>query len=330
MKFSFLLAIVLACGCGQDGIKVYTVPKEQPAQPDVAAAPTAPPLTWKTPAGWTETPASEMRVASFKITGADDKQADVSVIPLPGVAGGDLSNVNRWRGQVGLPPVPEDGLPRLAQPVELAGQPAQLYEQAGESSAILAVIQRREGTSWFFKMTGDPKVVARQKPAFVEFLRSIQFAASEAPAGLPAGHPDVSAAPPVAASAAGQPKWEVPAGWKEVSGGQFLVAKFVIAGNGQAAVNVSSSAGNGGGLGANVNRWRKQLGLGELTGDELAKFVKTSGPATFVTLRGQSASLVGAIVSQPGQTWFYKLMGDAPVVASQQEAFVTFVLGVQY
>jgi hypothetical protein len=46
-----------------------------------------------------------MRVASFRVTGKDGKQADVSVIPLPGLAGSDLDNVNRWRGQVGLPSV---------------------------------------------------------------------------------------------------------------------------------------------------------------------------------------------------------------------------------
>ncbi len=61
----------------------------------------------------------------------------------------------------------------------------------------------------------------------------------------------------------GQPNWQVPAGWQEVSGGQFLVAKFNLTGdNGAtAAVNVSSSNGDGGGLAANVNRWRGQLGL---------------------------------------------------------------------
>jgi hypothetical protein len=83
-------------------------------------------------------------------------------------------------------------------------------------------------------------------------------------------------------------------------------------------------------LAANVNRWRKQLGLSELAGDEVAKSVKTIGPVTFVEMRGQNATLVGAIVPQPGQAWFYKLMGDAPVVAAQQEAFIKFVQGVQY
>ena len=309
-----LLAVVLVGGCGQDGIKVYSVPKEQPAPMAQADLPanqptTTPQLKWKTPAGWKELPAGDFRVASFKVTGSDGKQADVSVIPLPGAAGSDLSNVNRWRGQVGQGPVSEEELPKLAQSVEVAAQPATLYEQSGESTRILAVIQHREGTAWFFKMTGDSQLVAQEKPAFVEFLKSVQFGGG---------------------AAAGGPKWDAPADWKEVPGGQFLVAKFTIAGDGQASVNVSTSAGDGGGLAANVNRWRKQIGLGELTGDEVTQSVKTMGPVTFVEMRGQKASLVGAIVLQPGQAWFYKLMGDAPVVTAQQEAFIKFVQGVRY
>jgi hypothetical protein len=134
----------------------------------------------------------------------------------------------------------------------------------------------------------------------------------------------------------------VPIGWGEVDSGQCLIAKFVIAGesNAQAAVNVSSSAGDGGGVGANVNRWRKQLGLGELTGDELAKSVKlmasSAGEGTVVEMSGQDArsaqpsALVGVIVLQPGQGWFYKLMGDVTIVAAQKEAFLKFVQEVKY
>jgi hypothetical protein len=368
--FSILLLLVaLAGGCGKNDIKVYSVPKEssspmtQADQASAGTAVTAPQLQWKAPSSWKEIPPGEMRVASFKVADTNGKQADVSVVPLPGEAGGDFSNVNRWRGQVGLAPVSEDDLKKLAQPVELAGQPADLYEQdgknpAGEPTRILAVIQRRDGMAWFFKMTGDSQLVAREKSNFVKFLGTIQFTAGEAVAALPpssppfadgslpAGHPDISAPPtsvdsvPVAST--GKPRWKVPTGWKEVPGGQFLAAKFVITGDGggQAAVNVSSSAGNGGGVAANVNRWRKQLGLGELSGDELAKIVRpittTSGSATLVAMNGtdarsgQPASLVGAIVLQPGQAWFYKLMGDAQIVGAQKEAFTAFVQAAEY
>ena len=366
-----LLAIpFVVCG---DQIKVYRVAKERPtelAQQSLpaghAAMPTAsvsaqPRLTWKTPDGWTEVKPGEMRVASFNIKGPDGKLADVSVIPLPGRAGGDFANVNRWRSQVGLAAVSETEMKKLAQPVEIASKPADLYEQAGKIPAsgdpgrILGVIQIREGDAWFFKMTGDDELVAQQKVAFVEFLKSVKFNASDASglppshppidgASLPPGHPEISASSVQAGeiSSEGKPHWQVPAGWKEIPGGQFLLAKFMIAGDAgaQAAINVSTSAGDGGGLAANVNRWRGQLGLppaGEAELQKATTALKTAGgKATLVELAGKDArtgqptKLVGAILAREGQIWFYKLMGDAKVVDGQKEAFTKFVKDAKY
>jgi hypothetical protein len=129
----------------------------------------------------------------------------------------------------------------------------------------------------------------------------------------------------------------VPAGWQEVSGGQFLVAKFNIPGqNGTAAVNVSSSAGDGGGLLPNVNRWRGQLGLSPIVEILTTPIDVTNGKAQLVDMSGtdartgQPTRLVGVIVPQSGQTWFYKLIGDAKVIESQNDAFIQFVQGVKY
>jgi hypothetical protein len=204
--------LLLAAGCHRDEVKVYRVAKDQdqaqpqtapalptdspnpalpPGHPDISSAPgtslppasesARPQLTWKTPEGWTEVPPGEMRVASFKIQGQNGKQADVSVIPLPGRPGTDDANVNRWRGQVGLSSVSPEELEKSAESVETAGQPAQLYDIAGqnpghgEAARILGVIQHREDAVWFFKMTGDADLVEQQKPAFVAFLKSVKF-----------------------------------------------------------------------------------------------------------------------------------------------------------
>jgi hypothetical protein len=377
--------LLLAAGCQRDEIKVYRVAKDQPPQPqqtapalptdspnpalpaghpDISSAPTlaAPlpsdsaqaPLIWTTPAGWTEVPPSEMRVASFKVSGTSGKLADVSIVPLPGMAGTDAGNVNRWRGQVGLPNATDDELKKSAENVEAGGQPAQLYDIAGQNptsgdtTRILGVIQHRDDMAWFYKMTGDADLVEQQKPAFVEFLKSLKFPAApasgsavEMPATLPQGHPAIgNMTAPTAASGPisheGQPKWQVPAGWQEVAAGQFLVAKFLLNG-GTATVNVSSSPGDGGGLAANINRWRGQLGLQPDTEMlQPPQIDVAGGKASLVDISGtdartgQPARLVGVIVPQAGQTWFYKLMGDAKVVESQKDAFTQFVQGVKY
>jgi hypothetical protein len=372
LRWVSLLFLALLVGCGRDEIKVYRVGKDPAAQPQAQPAAAMPPghpdpagtasagvprLKYTLPSGWQEAPPGQMRVASFRVMG-DGKQADVSVVPLPGMMGGDLENVNRWRSTVGLPAVKEEDLPKLAQPVEVAGQQAQLFEQAGENpgsgekTRILTAVSRRDGVAWFFKMAGDDDLVARQKPAFLDFLKTLTFeAAPSAPPGgaaetaLPASHQPIGEAnltqaanPP---STEGKPTWQVPSGWQEINGGQFLVAKFVIGGadNAQANVNVSMSAGAGGGVVGNVNRWRGQLGLGELPEAEINKLLTPlNSPSGTVMVdmsgkdarTGQPARLLAAIVPQASQTWFYKLMGNEQVVQREKDAFSKFVQSAKY
>ena len=326
-----------------------------PGHPDIAGGAgdaTAAPLVWTTPAGWTEMPVTELRVGSFKINQAG-KIADVSVIPLPGTAGTDAANVNRWRGQVGLPVLSADNLQKTSEPIEISGQSAQLYDIAGvnpasgDTTRITAAIEHRADVTWFFKMTGDADLVEQQKPAFLAFLKSLKFSGTAAHAempsmssGLPPNHPAIGdmTAPAGPISHEGQPQWQVPSGWQEVSGGQFLVAKFILTGNAgaQASVNVSSSGGDGGGLVANVTRWRGQLGLPPADDFSATQLEVNGGKGQQVDLEGTNpqtgkpAKLVAVMASQGGQTWFYKLMGDAAVVDAQKNAFIKFAQGAKY
>ena len=89
-----------------------------------------PALQYTLPAGWEKKALSAMRVASFGIS-QDGKQADISVIPLGGMAGDDLANVNRWRGQVGLGALAETDFPSSRKKSRSATQPADLYDLAG-------------------------------------------------------------------------------------------------------------------------------------------------------------------------------------------------------
>ena len=378
--------LLLVAGCHRDQAQVYQTPQDQdqlpsqqmsaasatnlttselpPGHPDispagnpsaqsmpggiVAADTSAGPVVWTTPAGWTQVPPSEMRVGSFKITDVNGRQAEVSIVPLAGMGGGDFANVNRWRGQVGLPPVPDDVLQSVAENVEAGGEPAQLFDLAGtnaasgETSRIIAAIQHRDGTSWFFKMTGDVDLVGQQKPVFIDFLKTLSFSSSEAQTALPPGHPAIgdmkTTETEVPISHEGQPNWTMPADWQEASAGSFLLAKFTIAGdNGATAtVNVSQSAGDGGGLMPNVNRWRGQLGLPPANETLAITFNFTSGQGQVVNINGtnvqtgQAGEIQAVVVSLTDRTYFYKLMGDPNVVNAHKEEFMTFVKGAKY
>lgn len=359
-------------GVAGDKIQVYRVPKES-AQAEVASGHSAddghnhgtvsnphamratPKVTYTTPEGWREAGAGDMRVAGFTITGTNGQTAQVAITPLPGMAGKEGLIVNMWRQQVGLSELAADEADKQLTPVDIGGEPGKMFDMAGKSSAgetvrIVTAMANRGEVSWFYKLQGSDELVTAQKPNFVTFLKSVKI--EEAPAAdMPAGHPPLArpAAMPGAVTEQrppkprqGGPTWATPSGWKEIDGGQFLFAKFLIAGDGgaQAAVNVSTSAGDGGGLAANVNRWRGQLSQSPWSAAELQKNVKevvvAGGKANLVEMSGtdartgQATSLVGAMVLNGGSAWFYKLMGDAKLVEAQKEAFTQFVNGVKY
>ena len=363
-RLGFVLLAVALAGCGRDNVKVYRLSNDDSSSaappPNAAATPAAAPdqnennvaqpqLQWTLPAGWTEVAPGDMSIASFKVTGQNGTEAGVTVVPLPGMAGGDSANVNRWRGQVGLPAASADELQKMGEPVQVGDQPATLYDLAGSDNAkrILGVMQQRNGTTWFFKMTGDAALVEQQKSPFTAFLKSLTFTAEPQLSALPPGHPAVGGAdqnaPMMSAGPAGggRPTFTVPAGWQEVPAAQFLLAEYSIAGasGAKAEVNVAELSGNGGGVLANVNRWRGQIGLAPVDETGLAKVTTTmdvtGGQATLVDMTGndmsgQSTRLVAAMVPMGDQTWFYKLMGDDKVVAGQKDAFTKFVQTARY
>ncbi|HVY61478.1 MAG TPA: hypothetical protein VHF22_07480, partial [Planctomycetota bacterium] len=112
-------------------------------------------LAFDTPAGWEAKPdSSGMRLGSFGVAGHPD--ADCSIIVLPGGAGGVLANVDRWRKQMGLPPL-EPGAEMKLPTVDLLGGKGLLVElegsyagMGGEAHAgykMLGAIRAEEGAS---------------------------------------------------------------------------------------------------------------------------------------------------------------------------------------
>lgn len=364
-----LLVSLAVSGCDRDSVKVYQVDSKDttpPPQPASAAASMAsmagdipapdnsnlPKLKYEMPAGWQEKPATQFRVASFEVL-VDGKKLDVSVIPLGGSSGGDLANVNRWRSQAGLTAIDESALKQSVESIEIAGTPADLYDIAAppsdEATSVLGAILHGSDTVWYFKMIGDADLVKSQKTNFIAFLKSVSFGQPAATAmmdmsQLPPSHPPISgmgSQTETAADATATPTWTVPAGWQPGELAQFLTARFVIKGEGDASatVNVSQLSGDGGGLAANVNRWRKQLGQPPVADEEIAKLptIDASGTKAVVAeitgtdaRTGKPASLVGAVIPLNGQTWFYKLMGDAQVVSAQKDVFLQFVQSAKY
>jgi hypothetical protein len=103
----------------------------------------------------------------------------ITVTALGGGAGGLISNVNRWRQQVGLTDWTNDQFTNESATLMIAGTPAVYVDLTGKGAGagkrITGAVLARGGETWFFKMIGPVDAVAKQKPAFEAFVKSVRF-----------------------------------------------------------------------------------------------------------------------------------------------------------
>jgi hypothetical protein len=176
------IGLGLALGsCSESDIRTYRAPKDpgiaaspatlaRPAAVEVA--PSAPELVWQAPAGWRSQPGDSVRRASFTI-GSGPGAAQIAITVFPGDAGGVLANVDRWRGQAGLPPVTAAGLANVTALREGVGLHFTVVDTAGGSRRLVAAMTSWQGATWFFKLTGGEEAVDRAKPDFLAFLGTV-------------------------------------------------------------------------------------------------------------------------------------------------------------
>lgn len=196
------LVLGLATGCQKEEITSYRIPKEQhpAAKAAASAAPTAAaspapaggemantavatasgaPLAWTAPAAWSAKPAGAMRKGSYTVKGAEG-EADFAITAFPGDVGGDLANLNRWRGQLSLPALNQSDFAAATEHVDHNGLHMTVVDILGtgdKPQRILGAMIPHGGATWFFKLTGPAPLVAREKPAFTAFLATIKPAA---------------------------------------------------------------------------------------------------------------------------------------------------------
>ena len=198
----------LLTGCGKDQVSQATVAKEAPpaaapmamppgamppgAMPPGAMPPGAMPegqlpppprpsgkgqLKWALPKGWTETPGSGMRFATLTPPGPG--KVELSVVVLPGAAGGEPANVNRWRGQIGLPPMDDSAIANARKAVKSKAGEVAVYDFTSEGQArsrmVTGLLATADGNTWFLKLMGDEEPVAKAKPAFMKYLGTLHL-----------------------------------------------------------------------------------------------------------------------------------------------------------
>lgn len=127
-----LCSLAVLAGCSERGIEETEVARDHTpaddapasggpagdATPDTASAP--PDAPWTVPDGWTLDPEPRsMRIATY-LAPDPDGPVEVAITRFGGRVGGELANINRWRGQIGLPPPRARGTRRCDHPLCLA------------------------------------------------------------------------------------------------------------------------------------------------------------------------------------------------------------------
>jgi hypothetical protein len=291
---------------------------------------------WTLPSGWKEDPPREMRAATFWVP-TQDKPLEISVTTLPwrGTTEELVSNVNRWRGQLQLPPIESSGLAETTRELDAGGAKLTLVDLRGrfQGSGMAAPFAPFAGGA------GGPG-------------RGAPNAADQ----LPAGHPpiDVSGGSPHgtrpgAASDADLPTFTAPSSWQQRKPSSTMrKAEFALAdGDKQAVVTLIDFPANAGPMIAdpleNVNMWRQDLGLGRIEKAALAEVVESieiDGKPAHVTRLIADASepaqspadraTLAAMVTVGDRVWFVKMTGSRELVAAQEDAFKSFLKSFRF
>lgn len=135
---------------------------------------------WITPGGWSDLPGDGLRLARFGIPGGGES----SVVVLAGAAGGVEENVRRWLTQLGLE-LSSSGFQMLLEDAMSVQSDldftvfdfTSLVAGPGDT-AFLTAIAAVGGQTLFVKAEAQAGVLAEQREAFVELLRSLALDSS--------------------------------------------------------------------------------------------------------------------------------------------------------
>ncbi len=288
---------------------------------------------WRLPDGWSER--IEQGITYARLTEPAEGVA-ITVTQLPVRSGGTgaeweryvLENINRWRGQLGLPPAAwEEVLQDLKELPELASgsRPAYWIELEGQASGGGAPFMGGGGRMTAFGSgqpagaTGDPAAGRSGGPA----------AASAAPRSTESADRSAGSLQFVAS-----PHWRA----QDVAGSGMRLAAFQIEREGKAAEVTLIEAG--GDIRANLGIWFGQIGVQPDEGmterviDD-AESVDVNGVPAKVYLvegagEGRGEAILVADIPRGPQSLFVKMKGDADLVRAEREAFERFLASLKW
>jgi len=173
---SLILTLLFLSGCKQEKPAIYTIQTHSQQSSKISEHPD---LSWSIRTHWKEKELGQFRIGSYELLTINGDLLDLSISKFQGNVGGQLANVNRWRGQVRLEPITEVQLESELATLGHAGihivdliSPMPI---GGSYQRILGAFTERGDYSYFFKMTGSFQSVDRYKLEFLDLIRSVEF-----------------------------------------------------------------------------------------------------------------------------------------------------------
>ena len=372
-----------ACG-GEEPVGVQTVPRTPAPAVDLIrlAGSSAAPLSPRPSADQAEQPAgafgagTQMRWTAPESWAASDRTNQFRVATLLPESGGEVAvsrvvgppsnmtaQVNRWRGQIGLPATDARGVTatvtNAAHP-EAVGYRTRLNGPDGRSMAV--AWYEFEDASWFYKLTGSETEVDAAEPMLHAMADGSEVLRAGSPAPSPAsaagepprdaygrlptdphyghnhpsddhaghehagGHSHGDTPQNAAAGAELRIGFTVPATWTRKPAEPPRLVGFDTAAG--ADVAVTFFAGGAGEVLPNINRWRNQVGLDPVTqaSEQPAFGYPKADPVMPVyEVVGEAGSILAVQITDAAGDWFVKLSGPPSAAAAERDAFATFI-----
>ena len=137
---------------------------------------------WEVPADWKEAPAGQFLIAKFNVHRYGKCPGSCQCQHVGGCRRRPCTAISIGGAvNLGWASLPEADINKLVSPLDTPAGKALFVDMAGtdprsgQKARLVGAILSREGVTWFYKLMGDEQVVAGQKAAFSNFVRSAKY-----------------------------------------------------------------------------------------------------------------------------------------------------------
>ena len=251
--------------------------------------------TWGLPSGWQELPGDGFRHATLaKGTGAQRLELAISKLTRQGdQAQWELSNINRWLGELGYAPVDAEGLEQLIFRREVAGRPAILFQKEGTRGA---------------DPTRDPLAEAETSAtAAPDPMDSIDF---EVPEGWQPGE----------GNAFSNDAYVIGTGEEQVEVTVSAMRPSPL------AANVNRWRGQVGLASQSEEEINASMQTLSVAGED-APYFELTGTSRAT---GEPQTILVVVAQANGTQWYFKMWGTPEAVAAEKQRFEDFIESIEF